>query len=275
MTQGQELSKHISANTLSIQVQNIHTPTTLLKVLGTYKPISLSQMKDVMLLRRMDTKYVMPKQQLTQVLALLTSEYDILDINGRREHHYQTLYFDTPDFEFYQQHHNGWRSRYKIRTRAYVDSGIYYMEIKRKTNKERTVKSRMQISALNTKLDTGAYDFINSVYPGAPSHLIPTLWNDFYRITLVSKHRMERLTLDVDVNFWFGHQSDAIPGIVIAEVKQDAFSLQSEFVSQMHHLGVHAMRFSKYCIGMTMLYKQLKANNFKPLWLHIGKILQN
>jgi hypothetical protein len=81
--------------------------------------------------------------------------------------------------------------------------------------------------------------------------------------------------LDIDVSFWFADKSGVLPSIAIAEVKQDAFSLQSEFVGEMHHLGIRAMRFSKYCIGLTMLNHQLKANNFKPLWLHINKLLQN
>ena len=266
---------HNTVNKIPFDVGNIYKTTAQLDILNSYTPISLSQMKDAMLLRRIDTKYIMSKAQLIQALSKLTSDYDILDINGHRAHHYQTLYYDTPDFDFYHQHHNGNRNRYKVRTRAYVDSDTYFLEIKKKTNKEKTVKSRMQIPSICTRLGSKAFDFIHSIYREAPNTLLPTLWNDFYRITLVSKHRMERLTLDVKVKFWFGHQTGAIPGIVVAEVKQDAFSLQSEFVSQMHHLGVRALRFSKYCIGMTMIHTEIKANNFKPLWLHMRKIAKN
>jgi hypothetical protein len=171
--------------------QDIQTIPALTRVLDNYLPTSLSQMQDVKLLRRIDTKYVMSAAQLTRVLSHLTKAYSILEIDGHRKHHYQTLYFDTPDYEFYQQHHNGLRNRYKIRTRVYVDSDLYYLEIKSKTNKERTIKNRKQIYGFTTHLDADAYAFIRSFYPETPINLAPSLWNDFHRITLVSQNHME------------------------------------------------------------------------------------
>jgi len=35
------------------------------------------------------------------------------------------------------------------------------------------------------------------------------------------------------------------------------------------------MSFSKYCIGVSLLYDQVKRNNFKPQWLYIDKITQD
>ena len=44
------------------------------------------------------------------------------------------------------------------------------------------------------------------------------LFNTFQRITLVSKHSVERLTLDIDLSFQAGGTHAALPGIAIAEV---------------------------------------------------------
>lgn len=252
---------------------NTRSSADFSRVLRRFTPISLTQMHNVALLRRIDTKYVLSEAQLYQALTRLTADYDVLEIEGRRLHRYQTLYFDTPDFALYRQHHDGWRDRYKVRSRVYVDSAQAFLEVKRKTNKNVTVKSRLQTPEVVTQVDAQTDDFLHTHFPQATEALEPQLWNSFYRITLVSKHSVERLTLDIDLSFQAGGTHAALPGIAIAEVKQEAFSLRSEFVGQMRALGVRSMSFSKYCIGVSLLYDQVKRNKFKPQWLYIDKII--
>ncbi|MBN1178665.1 MAG: polyphosphate polymerase domain-containing protein [Anaerolineae bacterium] len=242
------------------------------RALQDFAPISLDAMKDVALLRRVDTKYVMSQAQLYQALAHLAQDYRVLEIKGRRQHRYQTLYFDTPDLALYRQHHDGWRSRYKVRARAYVDSHLAFLEVKRKTNQNVTVKSRLQTPMLATGLAPYVDTFLCTHYPYAGEQLEQVLWNAFRRITLVSKHRVERLTLDVDVSFWWGRERVELPGVAIAEVKQEHFSLDSAFIAQMRALGVRPMHFSKYCIGVAMLHRQAKHNRFKPQLLHVDQV---
>ncbi|HOU11592.1 MAG TPA: polyphosphate polymerase domain-containing protein [Anaerolineae bacterium] len=250
------------------------TAASVARELERFTPISLAAMESVALLSRIDTKYVMSEAQFSQALSRLTADYAVLEIAGRKLHRYQTLYFDTPDFALYRQHHNSWSNRYKVRARAYVDSNLSFLEVKHKTNKNITVKSRSQTPALTMQMDARATAFLQTCYPDAPQNLEPVLWNNFQRITLVSKHRPERLTLDVGVHFWLGSMHAALPNVVIAEVKQEGFSLRSDFVGQMRALGVREMRFSKYCMGLSLLCAQVKHNNFKPQWLHINKIMR-
>jgi signal transduction histidine kinase len=101
------------------------------------------------LLRRTDTKYLLSEAQFVQALAHLTGHYRVLEVGGRRAQHYQTLYFDTQDLALYRQHHDGWRNRYKVRERAYLDSDLAFGEVKHKVNADTTIKSRMQIGDLN------------------------------------------------------------------------------------------------------------------------------
>ncbi|MBN1878004.1 MAG: polyphosphate polymerase domain-containing protein [Anaerolineae bacterium] len=244
------------------------------RVLQRFSPISLAEMDDVALLRRVDTKYVMSEAQLYQALAHLTEEYNVLSIAGRRLHHYQTLYFDTPDFNLYRQHHDGWHNRYKVRFRAYVDSDLAFLEVKHKTNKNVTVKHRVQTSEITTRVDAYAGDFLQTCFPYQVEGLEPKLWNTFQRMTLVSKHTIERLTLDIALGFGYGDIHVTLPGVVIAEIKQEGFSLTSDFIGQMRTLGVRPMGFSKYCMGVSLLYDQVKSNNFKPQRLYINKIMR-
>ena len=253
------------------------SPTNLVsldRLLHRFDTISLKQMDGVALLNRTDTKYVLQTAQLQQALAQLTDRYRVLQVKGNRLNHYQTVYFDTPDFALYTRHHDGFRNRYKVRSREYVDSHIAFLEVKFKTNKNRTIKSRLQTPDVVTEFDAQSTDFVHAHYPNDPEMLEPKLWNEFLRITLVSKHSVERLTLDVNLEFRRGWDSAALPGVAIAEVKQDGFNMQSDFIRQMRAMGVRPSGFSKYCMGVATLVDDVKKNNFKPYMLRVGKLMQ-
>jgi hypothetical protein len=247
--------------------------TSLETLMGRFDPISLKEMDDVALLDRTDTKYVLQTGQLQQALAQLTDRYRVLTIKGNRLNHYQTVYFDTPDFDLYNRHHDGSHSRYKVRAREYVDSHLAFLEVKFKTNKNRTIKNRMQTPDVVTAFDQGTANFVHDHYPDDPAMLEPKLWNQFVRITLVSKSNLERLTLDVNLEFQRDQGQVGLPGIAIAEVKQDGFNMQSDFIRQMRGMGVRPSGFSKYCMGVASLYDEVKKNNFKPRMLQVGKLM--
>lgn len=244
------------------------------RLFARFDPISLAEMERVALLDRTDTKYVMGGSQLYAALRQVAGEYRVLCINYSCLNHYQTLYFDTPDFAMYRQHHNGVASRYKVRARKYVDSALAFMEVKHKTNQNRTVKSRLPIPDIMTYLRGAASGLVAANTPFDTADLEPKLWNDYVRITLVSRQRAERLTLDFNLVFSWGDASVVLPGIAIAEVKQDHLSQQSAFIQQMRRLGVRPMALSKYCLGACLLYDHLKINNFKPRLRQVHKIMK-
>lgn len=245
------------------------------RTLETFDPISLAEMENVALLNRTDTKFIMRMSQLEHVLERITGDYRVLETAHTRLNHYQTLYFDTHDFALYRQHHNGVRSRYKVRVREYVDSDLAFWEIKRKTNKERTIKSRLQTPEWVTDLDDEQIDeFVYAHAPIDARELEPKLLNRFLRITLVSSHRPERLTLDLNLEFGWGDALVALPGIVIAEVKRERSTCHSDFIRQMRELGVRSKSFSKYCAGVYMLYDDVKVNNFKAQMRLVEKLMQ-
>ena len=238
-----------------------------------FEAVHLSEMDRVALLRRTDTKYLLGEDQLSRTLARLMDHYQVLEINGRRLQRYQTLYFDTQDLALYQQHHNGWRNRYKVRERAYADSDLAFLEIKQKTNTNTTIKSRRRTRSLSSQLPRNATPFLRTHYPYPVEELEAKLLNAFQRITLVSRHGVERLTVDVGLRFLWNGVCVSLAGIAIAEVKQDGFSMDSEFIRQMRALGVRATSFSKYCIGVSMLYPEVKHNVFKPQLRQIDRLL--
>jgi hypothetical protein len=251
-----------------------NTHPDFLHLLRRFEPISLAQMGDVALLDRTDIKYVINVGQLYCALTALTEHYWVLDVDGVRLNHYQTLYFDTADFAMYMHHHAGRRNRYKVRSRKYVDTDQSFLEVKFKTNKARTIKRRVQTPGLVTRFTPETDDFMNAHFPLDTQFLEPKLWIDFSRITLVSKYHRERLTLDLNLRFCSGGRTVALPAVAIAEVKQDNVNRNSAFVRQMRAAKVHPTGFSKYCIGVSMLYQNVKHNNFKPGLRLVNKLMR-
>jgi len=243
-------------------------------ILKDYQPISLNEMEGVALLNRTDTKFVLHVDQLAQVLQHLGGQYRVLEISHRRLHAYHNIYFETPNFTLFDQHHRGQRDRFKVRCRQYVDSGLNYLEIKRKNNLNRTIKSRLKTIEFVEDLSPYHAEFLQDYYPYSPHPLAPVLWNDFQRMTLVSTQSVERLTLDINLGFSNGWNQMGLPGIAVAEVKQDGFSIHSDFMAQMRSWAIPPQRFSKYCMGVTLFYPDIKANYFKPRTMLVDRLIQ-
>jgi VTC domain len=238
-----------------------------------YQPISLAEMDRVALLKRVDTKYLLHVEQLFQALGELQEHYRVLAVDGNRVSSYNNVYFDTPEFKLYFQHHNERSNRYKVRSRQYVDSDRAYLEVKHKNNRGVTIKRRIKTSDMVRSFSREDRDFLSQSYPYELSQLRPVLTNDFMRITLVSKHNIERLTLDINLQISKGWYQIGMPMLAVAEVKQEHFSLESDFIQQMRAMNIMPQRFSKYCLGITQFYPQLKQNRFKPRNLMVERIM--
>jgi len=236
--------------------------------------ISLKEIKVLSLLDRLDVKFILHERQLAQILERLREHYRVLEINNVRPGRYYTTYFDTPDFAMFQSHHNGQRVRHKVRWRWYIDSELVFLEVKEKTNRERTVKTRTILPTAPSNLA----DIEPSWMPGSlsvdPRTLQPVVWNRFQRMTLADFERQERITIDIGIEFGRGDRVVPLPGLVIVEVKQRKFSLNSPIGRELHRLQLHPTHISKYCVSMAMLYPELKHNRFKPILRRLQAIYE-
>ena len=114
-------------------------------ILQQFEPISLAEMEGVKLMNRIDTKFVMPASLLPELLALAQTSYFVQQAAGKRTGDYDTVYYDTEDLDMYIRHHDRQLVRQKIRVRTYVESKLFFLEIKRKNNKGRTKKKRISL----------------------------------------------------------------------------------------------------------------------------------
>lgn len=246
----------------------------LAELLSGYRSVSLEQMGKVKLMNRVDTKFVTTLDRLEHLLALAADRYSIQEIEGQKMMPYTTLYFDTPECEMYAQHHRGKKARQKIRVRRYESSGAQFLEVKRKNNKGRTDKKRIQCGERTPDLDRETYRVFliqKSIY-GA-HRLLPQLSNRFRRITLVNDAMTERLTIDLDLEFHneqTGHDASMGP-LVIIEVKRDGLT-HSPILDMLKQLRIHQSGFSKYCIGMALTNPMLKINRFRERLRYVSKL---
>lgn len=231
-------------------------------------------MDRVKLQNRTDTKFVFKAELLPSILNDIKDYYTILEIKKKRTNSYRTLYYDTKELQSYIEHHNGKANRIKIRFRKYIESELNYLEVKFKNNKGRTIKARKKISDIETVLSPVSKGFIedNSFYKG--DEVVPVLWNEFTRLTLVHKTQNERLTIDLNLGFksFSDDIKKDIPHIIIAEVKQEKASGNSDFIKAIKKYHIRKSGMSKYCIGTALLNKDLKQNNFKERILKINKL---
>jgi len=231
--------------------------------LGKFQPVSLSEMDKVKLMMRTETKYVFDATMLPEVLDELAGTYRVLEIEGVRRNPYNTVYFDTDNLKFYTEHHNGKLNRQKIRIRTYVNSDISFIEIKTKNNKGRMIKKRVEKEDATWNLSEKACEFIRKHVDIDTNSISVSLWNGYKRITLVDLKNKERVTIDLDLEFNDNDKKAQISEVIIAEVKQKKYNVNSFFIQKMRDLHIRPMRMSKYCIGAVLLKDWIKSNQFK------------
>jgi hypothetical protein len=230
-------------------------------------------MDNVSLMNRVETKFVFSANKLPDLLHHLSTSYRILDIELMRVFPYQTTYLDTSDLLFYTQQVRGKLNRHKVRYRRYESTGESFLEIKKKTNKNRTIKWRIENSSEAKFPDAEATRFIKGYLPYLLPDLHPVLINGFNRITLVGKTCNERVTLDYKLAFGLPEgKNSGFPFLAIAELKREKNTCMSPFVIVMKRMGIRSGRFSKYCMGRALIMDMPRKNLLKHNLLLINKI---
>lgn len=242
-------------------------------VLQDAQPISLEEMDSVKLLNRIDRKYVMHISRLPSIIKNILSEYRVLDIDGTRMFSYNTIYFDTPDHQFYKDHHNGLNNRIKVRCRQYIDNNLSFFEIKKKYRGNRTDKYRKKIDTPIELLTEPEYNVVREKYIKYPvEQLNLSLLNSFKRITFVNNALTERFTIDLSLGFAYNGESVDVDKVVIVEVKQDKTNIHSAIIKELKTQRIPPGSVSKYILGVSLIKKGIKFNAFKMVLNKINKI---
>lgn len=232
--------------------------------LSRFTTISLEELSSqAELLRRFDTKFIVPLSQLDDIYNALPSSTRILEINGNTEMSYVTNYYDSDDLHTYIDHLKQRRKRFKIRTRYYGETSNGFLEIKIKMPRGQTQKIRWalnvhdvqnplqdpHISMLNDALSSVFYNELTHSYN-------QTLETTFRRRTLFEPTSQERITIDTHLEATLGNSNVNLGAThAIVEIKS------SSRVGHTHriftHMGIRPRSVSKYCVAMTALRPEL------------------
>lgn len=241
--------------------------------LHSFQPVSLAELDRFNFSDRLDSKSLFAERLLPDFLEQLVPHYHILEQRGKRIFHYESLYFDTPNLKLFTDHHRGLGHRHKIRYRTYTESNATFFEIKTKNNKGRNHKLRVPVTQISVPLPDDLKTIIREHTQLDPDTLSPSLSVALNRITLVHRDGSEKITFDSDIHFNFSGNSKNLEGIVITEVKQTEFNPESPFFQIRHRLGIRSATVSKYCLGISLLDKERKANRFKAGLLRLEKMM--
>lgn len=242
-----------------------------LDIINDFEPITLEKMSQVALLDRIDTKFIFHRDKLNDILLEAKKNYRVLEINKLQYSDYETSYFDTENYKFYHDHHNQRGSRYKVRTRSYVNSDLHFFEIKHKSNQGRTIKSRVQIPCHESIIEGEAAKLLHKKVGISSELLKKTIQINCKRATLVNKQLTERVTIDFDMKYFIDDEWHTFPEVVIVEVKQNKTS-DSLFLNIMREKHIRSESLSKYSFGVANFITGIKKNNFKTQLSYVHKI---
>jgi hypothetical protein len=226
--------------------------------------------------RRFDTKFLLPRAAVSELLRHLKPTYRILELNGLRRFDYRTIYFDTEELGAFRDHLKGRRRRLKVRVRHYVNTGDCFFELKLRGARDCTMKRRAPHDprfprSLSTDSLAMLERWVQDAYGRpAPGPLAPVLEVAYTRATLVSPEHAERLTIDLDLRMWatgadgWGRLD---PDLAIVETK----SARGPTLAgrQLKSLGGRPLdRMSKYCLGVVLTLGRGRGNALLPVMRH-------
>jgi hypothetical protein len=227
--------------------------------------------RDASLLTRKDRKYLVPGELAVRLVD--ESEVRVLEIDGRRTFRYESVYFDTPDRVSYLAAAQKRRRRFKVRTRAYLDSGMCSLEVKTRERRGLTEKHRLPYQITRRSiLDGEALEFIEQFedITQLSRRLEPVLTTRYERTTLLEPDSMSRITIDTNLEVEAVDGSNlAVPELAVVETKTSGQPCAVDhFLWSAHQRPV---KISKFCTGLAALTPGLPANKWnRVLRAHFG-----
>lgn len=230
------------------------------------------------MLTRIDRKYVLTTSDLAATLAGLHDASDrvrVLQINGATEFGYRSVYLDTPDLLSFHSTGQGRRRRFKVRSRAYLDTATSFLEVKTRGPRGTTVKERIEHPEVFSGLTGPGRSFLTDRLAAASvtgidvTTLTPTLVSEYRRTTLHINggDGATRATIDTGLRWrTAGRLAGAgwvADDLVIVETKAGATPgiVDRLLWSQGHR----PQTISKYGTGMAALLPQLPARKWNRI----------
>lgn len=254
--------------------------------LGRIAAITLDELVDhAALLSRVDRKYVVPVSAVPALLGAVPGSTRVLEIDGARDFGYRSTYLDDPDRTSYLLAGRRRRRRFKVRTRAYLDSDTCWLEVKTRSARDLTVKQRISHhDAELAPLTSEGLRFVDECLEQArvtdatgisAGDLAPVLVTSYRRSTLFLPESTSRVTIDTALG-WTSLNGAGLdldrPGLAIVETKTGSTPSAVDRLLWSH--GHRPAQVSKYGVGMAVLepdLPRLKWHRVLDQRLHVAR----
>lgn len=227
--------------------------------------VTLDELNAVAALQtRVDRKYALDAGDADGILGHLPAGTRVLEIDGVRALAYESMYFDTPDLASFRMAAHARRRRFKLRTRAYLESDVAFLELKTRGARSTTVKDRLPYDIhARDELTSDGRSYAEPVLDDLnidADELGATLATRYRRTTLLLPGG-SRATVDTDLE-WEDASGGVLrrPGLVIVETKSAGAASELDRLLWAH--GHRPASLSKYGTGLAALRPALPANKW-------------
>lgn len=201
------------------------------------------------LMRRVDSKYSLPRAELPHLLRSLSGSYEVLTAAGLYAASYTTVYFDTEERRCLTDHLRGRRPRHKVRVRHYLDRELSVLEVKTKTPGSRTEKLQRSRPFGGNGLTAEEHDWAGA-WTGIRQPMLARAWSACQRITLLRADAAGRMTIDLNVALGTQAAARSLEGTVLVEIKQDSPRLDRQLTQTLRQAQARPVGLSKYVAAM-------------------------
>ena len=232
--------------------------TPLARTLARLAPVGLAELIDRAALQtRVDRKYLVPVDALPRLLGGLPADTRVLDVDGARTFHYESVYFDTPLLTSFHCAAYRRRRRFKVRTRTYLDSAQCWLEVKISGARGSVTKHRLPYHPRDCGTVRPGRAFIDealdreSLGSTTESPFDAVLITDYRRATLLLPGDVGRVTIDTGLTWRDEHSVLRLPGLDVVETKSPSAATPVDRV--LWQSGLRPVRISKYATGLAAL----------------------
>ncbi|MBT8491478.1 MAG: polyphosphate polymerase domain-containing protein [Deltaproteobacteria bacterium] len=216
------------------------------------------------LLRRTDSKFLVPVTELAEIVDGLGEDYGALKAGEAVLATYRTRYFDTPELRCFHDHRRGVRPRHKVRIRHYPDRQLSFLEVKTKRSSALTHKYRYQKPYQTGELGTDDREFVRAHANLDVDRLQPQAWTNFRRLSLVGLEANERVTIDVELELEADGQTTDLDELAVIEVKQAPFCVRTPVMQRLREHGLRPVSNSKYVTAIALGRPEVRTSRLAP-----------
>ena len=211
---------------------------------------------------RKELKYLIKQGDLELLyLNLLDNGFDVLYPSRT----ICSIYYDTESFLLFNHSENGYSRRSKVRIRHYNNNvEDAFLEFKHKHDEAGT-KTRHSIFQYDNQLNISSNKFNNFKIPiKINADLFPTIGVRYFRYYLLSKCGDVRITIDKNLefgkiirkskNFELNFNLNCSEQILELKSSLALISCYTPLTKIFDYFNLTRSRFSKYCLGVKLLY---------------------